>query len=135
MTTFRYRLEGSKENTIIRPVANIFFLSKSNRWLEYFLYIDSGADVTLIPHSAGLDLGLTLEDKTVQEIGGIRGSVPVVYVKNKIRLGNHELDTEIGWALVEEVPPLLGRRDVFDVFHVNFKQDHQVVEFTPSKTK
>lgn len=43
-----------------------------------FMYVDSGADVTLIPKSFGELLGFRLESSKIQEIKGIgEGTVPV----------------------------------------------------------
>jgi len=35
-------------------------------------------------------------------------------------IGEQEVNTRIGWALVEEVPFLLGRLDIFDKFDIKF---------------
>lgn len=131
MIIFRYKSEaaGFKNQTIKRPVANVFLQAKTGEWIEFEPYIDSGADVTLIPFSLGKLLGQSFAKKEIQEIGGIRGSLPVVYFKNKIRLGEISFDILIGWALIEEVPPLLGRANVFDKFDITFKQKEETIIF------
>ena len=40
-----------------------------------------------------------------------------------------EFPIKIAWALVEDVPPLLGRTDVFDKFEVKFRQKEKITEF------
>ena len=40
-----------------------------------------------------------------------------------------EFKVKVAWCLKEGVPALLGRRDIFDHFHVLFKQDEKVIEF------
>ncbi len=134
MITFRYREEKIANNnqTIQRPVADIYLKTKNGAWIEFHPYIDSGADVTLIPLSLGQLIGLTIDEKNIEQIGGIRGSVPIVYHQNKIKIGGIELSVRIAWALIEEVPPLLGRTDIFDTFHVTFKQIEGVIIFDPT---
>jgi len=133
MTVFRYKEEslGSHQGTIKRPVADVFLKSSTDNWIEYHPYIDSGADITMVPLSLGKLLGFHLDENQVQQIGGIRGSVPVIYVKNTMKIGSLEFPVQISWALIEDVPPLLGRADVFDHFEVTFKQPQNVIEFHP----
>ena len=59
MITFNYRREKSEiTGNILRPVASIEFRSKDDEWIELRPYIDSGADITLIPLTFGRLLGL-----------------------------------------------------------------------------
>ena len=50
----------------------------------------------------------------------------VIVKKVKMKIGNQEFDTRIAWCLEEDVPPLLGRIDVFNKFKI-IKLEH--VEF------
>ena len=129
MTIFRYKLEkGAHQKLVKRPVADVW-LKKGNEWIEFHPYIDSGADVTLIPLSLGELLGFKTENEAIEEIGGIRGAVPVIYKNCQIKIGRKVLPILIAWALVEEVPPLLGRADVFDFFKVTFNQKGEEIVF------
>lgn len=129
MTIFYYRLFG----TVKRPVATIYLKSQNKKWVEYEPYIDSGADVTLIPFSLGKFLGLEIDKGKIEQIGGIRGSLPVIYFQNKIRIGEVEFTAKIGWSLIDNVPPLLGRADIFDHFNVTFKQKDDTILFEERK--
>lgn len=131
MIIFKYRPEryGNKSDVIWRPIADVFFKGLKGDWFELHPYIDSGADVTMIPLSFGKLLGLSLDKKKIEQIGGIRGSVPVVYVNLPIKIGDEELAVKVGWALIETLPPLLGRTDIFDKYTVAFKQRERVIEF------
>lgn len=135
MIVFKYKQEPSrtKGKFIKRPVADLFLKSKSGGWIEFHPYIDSGADVTLIPLSLGNLLGLKLGQGKIEQIGGIRGSVPVIYQKLQAKIGGIELSIQLAWVLIENVPPLLGRADIFDYFHVTFKQDQGVIIFEDIK--
>lgn len=131
MIVFRYKQEPSRipGKLISRPVAEIYLKSKSGSWIKLNPYIDSGADVSLIPLSLGNLLGLSVDEKKIEQIGGIRGSVPVIYFQCPLKIGDVQFSTQIAWALIEEVPPLLGRADVFDKFNIQFKQKEGLIIF------
>lgn len=124
MIVFKYKEEslGSAQGSIKRPVADVYLKTKSKSWIEFHPYIDSGADLTIVPLSLGKLIGLELNKNKVEQIGGIRGSIPVVPTRCQIRIGLEEFPINIAWALVEDVPPLLGRTDIFDRFEITFKQ-------------
>lgn len=113
----------------------MFLKTNSNTWIEFHPYIDSGADITMIPLSVGKLLGIDMDKTDVEQISGIRGSVPVVYTERIMRIGVVEFPSHIAWALTEEVPPLLGRTDVFDIFDVLFKQNEKQIVFQRNNNK
>ena len=131
MIVFKYKEEslGKGAGQIKRPVADIYLKTKSGSWIEFHPYIDSGADLTMIPLSLGKLIGLHLDERKVVQIGGIRGSVPVMNDYCRIRIGNNQLNVKIAWALIEDVPPLLGRADVFDFFEITFSQQKSKITF------
>lgn len=131
MIVFKYKTEslGPGKGKIKRPVADVYIKSKSKSWIQFHPYIDSGADVTMIPLSLGKLIGLQLREDKVEQIGGIRGSVPVIYTESQMRLGEEKFKIPIAWSLIEEVPPLLGRAGVFDRFNVTFKQKEAEIIF------
>ncbi len=127
--SFDFREEESRIfGPVLRPVAEIFFISNDREVLES-VYVDSGADVTLIPKSVGDILGLTIEKSDqITEVKGVgeRG-VPIIIKKLKLRIGEKEFETRIAWALIEEVPLLLGRMDVFNLFDISFEKNRKTV--------
>lgn len=131
MIVFRYKEEslGKGIGKIKRPVADVYLKTKSNSWIEFHPYIDSGADLTMIPLSMGKLIGLHLDEKKVEQIGGIRGSVPFINAECKMRIGDEDLIVAVAWALIEDVPPLLGRTDIFDKFEVIFRQKEDTIIF------
>lgn len=128
---FRYREEESEiTGTILRPVASLEFKSGSGEWIEIRMYIDSGADMTLIPLSFGRLLGLALRKEDIKHLRGVGGGeVPVIVARVDIRMDDVEFPIDVAWTLEEDVPPLLGRLDVFDRFDVEFKQHKRVILF------
>ena len=126
---FDFRQEQSKIlGNILRPVARISFVNSGIEYPEH-VYVDSGADISLIPKSIGDILGFIIEktDK-ITEIKGVgeRG-VPIIIKKLKIKIGERMIDTRIAWALIEEVPLLLGRTDIFNLFDICFKKNKNTV--------
>ena len=106
---------------IFRPVAKVTLIHK-NIVIPQIFYVDSGADVSLIPRSVG-EL-LLFDSPKIQEIVDIKGigekGIPMVLRKVKLILGAFKTDVRIGWALIEDVPLLLGREDFFKYFNVEF---------------
>jgi hypothetical protein len=128
--TFPYREERSKIfGTIYRPVARVKFKS-DGEWIPEWMYVDSGADITLIPRSVGDLLGFEMNKRSIVDITGVGGgTVPVIVKEVTMGLGEEIFDARVAWALIEDVPPLLGRMDVFNKFEVIFKEEEREVVF------
>ncbi|MBI3320046.1 MAG: hypothetical protein HYZ89_05620 [Candidatus Omnitrophica bacterium] len=120
---------------IYRPVAKVVFHGLEGRAVTQLLYVDSGADHTVLPYRLGKYLRLNQMGGEVREIHGISGAVGVIYVRLEIELAGARFTAPIAWAQLEEIPPLLGRTDVFDRFEITFKQASKVVLFQPLKNR
>jgi hypothetical protein len=87
---FAFRKESSGLfGSIGRPVARLIVIHRRRRVPQLF-YVDSGADITLIPKSVGDLLGLTLASpQEIREIKGIgeRG-VPIVIRRLRLQVGS-----------------------------------------------
>ncbi|MFA4957034.1 MAG: retropepsin-like aspartic protease [Candidatus Methanoperedens sp.] len=127
---FSYRKENSKLiGVIYRPIAKVEFKS-SMGWVPELMYVDSGADITLIPKSLGDLLGFDIQTEEIHDVRGVgETAIPVILKNIEIKLGEYVFNSRVAWALIEEVPPLLGRLDVFDQFDVNFTQKEKKVVF------
>jgi hypothetical protein len=107
---------------ILKPFIPVRLIGPKNSETMLML-LDSGADLSLIPYSVGEAIGLELDMNNRSEIQGIgEGSVP--YILSQVKLGIEEIEipVRIGWALIEEVPLLLGRLDVFGRFAIEFRE-------------
>jgi stage V sporulation protein SpoVS len=94
------------------------------------MLVDSGADITLIPRKFGEELGLIFKEDEVKEIRGIgEGAVPYIVRQLRIAIGRYTFPARIGWVLIEEIPFILGRLDVFDKFNIEFKQSSRITIF------
>lgn len=134
--TFPYREERSKIfGMIYRPVARVKFKS-AGEWIPEWMYVDSGADITLIPQSIGDLLSFEVNKGKIVDITGEGGGTVPVIVKNiTMSLGKEIFDVRVAWALIEDVPPLLGRIDVFNKFDVIFKEEEMEVVFNRRNEK
>lgn len=134
MIVFNYKKRPTRipGQFIYRPVAEVYLRYKLGKWLRFNPYIDSGADNTLVPLSVGKLLGLELDKNKIEEVKGIKGNIPVIYHKVNVGIGEFTLQVHIAWALVEDVPPLLGRTDIFDFFNITFKQKAGIIIFAKS---
>lgn len=137
MTEFHYQEEYSdKFGKILRPLA-LVTLSANQKSIQVPMYIDSGADVTMIPLRAGNDLGFKYDPDKIFQMSGIAGSLPCQLEKAEVTIGNQKLLADITWALSDEAPFLLGRKDIFRFFRITFDENKRKVEFleNPSRTR
>ena len=131
MIRFHYRKETSAVlGTVLRPVADVM-LESGRLKVEAALYIDSGADITMVPLGLGKALGFKQhEDDEIREIKGVSGGgVPYLLRKAFMTLDGKRLKIRLAWALIEEVPLLLGRLDIFPKFVIAFDEKQASIIF------
>lgn len=128
---FPYRREPTTAppGYILRPVAKVTLAGPSRRPIVEFMYIDSGADFTILPYRLGVYLGLRASAKGRERVQGIAGAMEVMPARLKMRIGPHTFLARVAWAQRETVPLLLGRTDVFDRFQIVFHQQAGWVAF------
>ena len=126
----RFREERSSLGVVLRPVAEVI-LEKDSFAVEIPMYVDSGADVSMIPFRFGRALGFKQErEDSIQEIKGVSGTgVPYILKEVTLVLNGKRLKVKMAWALVEEVPMLMGRMDIFDKFWVVFDERNGWIDF------
>ncbi|MDI6903509.1 MAG: hypothetical protein QMC77_07225 [Methanocellales archaeon] len=127
---FPYQKEVSELfGEIFRPIVE-FEIETKIGWISVLGYIDSGADVTLLPRSFISPLGIKVEEEEIKEVRGIgEGKVPIIIKQVKMKLGNKNFDAKVAIALIEDIPYILGREDVFDQFKICFDQRKKIVHF------
>ncbi len=107
---------------ILKPIIPVR-VSGPARSVNVFMLLDSGADLSILPYSVGETLGLRLDISTKGEVQGIgEGMMPYVLGEVDLQIGGIVLHARIGWALIEEVPFLLGRLDVFRELAIEFRE-------------
>ena len=130
---FRYRRERGPAGWVFRPVAGVV-LENAPRRVEALMYIDSGADITTIPLAAGAALGFEqASGERILEMRGVSGAgVPYLIKDIHLLFDGLRIGARVAWTLVEEVPFLLGRLDVFDKFDILFQERKGVIIFSPT---
>lgn len=132
MIEFYYQEEYSdKFGPILRPVAPILLTNriKSDKFILVTMYIDSGADVTMIPLKAGEVLGFEYDAKKVFQMHGFSGSLPCILDKAQIKIGTRRFFADVAWALSDDAPFLLGRRHIFEHFRITFDESKRKIFF------
>jgi hypothetical protein len=113
--------------SILRPLARVIFNEEVPQWM----YVDSGADVTLLPRSVGELLGFEIyKGEEIKEVKGLGNSrIPIVVRRVSMKIGDKEFEARVAWSLTEDVPLVLGRLDVFNKFDILFKEREEKVVF------
>lgn len=121
---FPYEKEYSRIFGLIRrPIARVNFWSKKfERWLEFTMIVDTGADYTLFPYSKAEDLGIDLKKEGwVFQTSGIGGTEKVYLFKEmQMKLGKWTGTIPVGFLARDDIPPLLGRFKCMDRFDFRF---------------
>lgn len=123
MVEFKYRREKSGLlGDIFRPVAQLEIRFQNSDWFPVIMYVDSGAEISLVPRNFGLLLGLDL----TANLGQIRGIgdaiVPLSLQDVEFKVEEHKINVKIAVALINEVPYVLGRFDFFKLFKISFQE-------------
>ena len=123
MVEFTYRKEKSGIlGDILRPIAQLEIKSEKTDWFPVIMYIDSGADISLVPRNFGLLLNLDLTENLGQIRGIGEAIVPLSLQDVKLRIEKHKIKIKIAVALINEVPYVLGRYDFFKLFKISFQE-------------
>lgn len=93
------------------------------------MYVDSGADLTLVPRDFGKLLRLDLKQNrgVVAGIGGTQLQVSLHTAE--VRVGSSVARARIAVALRNDVPYLLGREGLFRLFRITFQEYKSLVRF------
>ncbi len=127
--SFPYKKENSDIfGEIYRPIAVVYFIGEQE--ILELPYVDSGADITLIPNTIGELLGFEKDSGNIKEVYSVgKKAIPIIVKKIKLRIADYEFEARVAWALTENVPVLLGRLDIFDKFKITFDEAKKKVIF------
>ncbi len=139
MIEFDYKgyVETDKNGEILgvfyRPNAIVKLINEDTHVVSNMV-IDSGADVSIIPKTEGENLGFHIEEgEKVENVNGIGGQTPVVHRTIRFKIGPEIITARIAWALTDDIPPILGRETIFDIFDIEFRQTNKKVIFKKLK--
>lgn len=97
---------------------------------EYDALIDSGADYSLLPKRAGLQLNMKPPTKASGHSTGGGGRVPMKHVVLETKLGQDKL--KLKFALLytcDDIPVIIGRKGIFDRYFIDFRQKENKIVF------
>ena len=130
MVSFSYRREFSHVlGEILRPVASVQVRAVRGHWFPTLMYIDSGADMTLVPSDFGKLLGMDLS-KNKASLAGVTGAPLRVSLQSaEVMIGNTLENATIAVATRNNVPYLLGREGLFKAFKIIFEEYKGLASF------
>ena len=101
------------------------------------MLIDFGADISLIPFHTGRSLGLSRSDEEILSFAqGIGGGVSYLLRRIDIVIDGHPISAMVAWCQDEDIEDMIvGRQDVFDAFHIEFRQSERRIIFKPVEHK
>lgn len=96
------------------------------------MLVDSGADFSVISHSAGQKLGFTLADaEQTLPAQGLGGTANFVLRNLTMTIDGHAFIAPIAWLQNESnLEEIIGREVVFDKFNIEFRQAEERIIFT-----
>jgi len=131
MIDFAWREELSTSfGKIKRPIAEVFIKDKQGKWRALTMYIDSGADASVLSRSFGELFGHNIEKGKRIRMKGFGEEEIIAFIHTmQIKLGKHEIEVKIVIAENDNVPNVLGRKDVFNLFEIQFKNLKECTRF------
>ncbi|MBM2814348.1 MAG: hypothetical protein HW421_1110 [Ignavibacteria bacterium] len=107
-----------------------FFLPDESFEIQNML-IDSGADISAIDYNMGKSLGFEVGfHETLQTIEGIGGDVTFLLREQKIDINGHSFVNTFAWLQdPDSEEMIIGRKTVFDLFDIEFKQTDKEIIF------
>ncbi len=126
------RLRSLRED-MWSPMYNVTLKSSHGELPNCRMLIDSGADISLISKKAGEDLGLkSSEEEEALTAQGVGGSIQYLLRKIVVVIDKYAIAASVAWCQNAEISDMIiGRKDVFDAFNIEFRQKEQKIIFTP----
>ena len=108
MSEYRFARKSSKKfGEVYEPPIPVEIIGP-NKTVEALMVVDSGADISLLPHWVAEIVGLHLNSENRRDIHGIGDeSIPYILDTVRMRIADSEITPRIAWALGEEVPFVL----------------------------
>lgn len=108
-------------------------LSGAGKTIQYTALVDSGADISVMPHNTGLELGLVWEEQVNPlRLGGAVASHETRIIAVKSLIGNlSEVPLIFAWSSLQNIPLVLGQTNFFNRFNITFRLSENLFEITP----
>lgn len=127
--TFVVDYEEDQEGYLY-PAVILSLEGEDRNWKSFLMYVDSGADTTLLTKDDANLLGIDLYRGIKIPVGGIlKGTIDGYEHNLKIRIADQEFRSSVIFADSNETPRLLGRKDIFEKFRVCFDEKKHKIYF------
>ena len=125
---FPYQLFDGEYLPII-PIA----LKSKEEWIDFDVYIDTGASSCLFSADVAEMLGIPLEQGEIKKMTLGDGNTLTVYIHNLlISVAGREFVAPVGFSKGLGISfAILGRKGIFDHFVICFLEREKMIEFTP----
>lgn len=116
---YPYESKLSLEFGNISTIKLLLSVESSTGLIPFTFLLDTGADVSSLPASAALKLGIDLAKSPRIPMSGFEGSTISVYKSRiKIRLNEKSMSVPCVFHPDDDVPILLGRAGIIDKFNI-----------------
>ncbi len=100
----------------------------------YDFLVDSGADTTLLPKSLASELGINIKSCPRSITQGVEGGgIRIYHASVILRLGAWQDRVRCAFAEHDQIPPLLGRLDIFSRYTITFHAERHSIIFRRRK--
>ena len=130
---FNYSTTDSSQNEFDSLPRVPLTLRRQNRTIEVVGLVDSGATVSVLPYTVGLQLGAIWEDRrAIIQLAGSLSSQPAIPFFAMAEIdGCGSAQLAFAWARSENVPLILGQTNFFIEFDVCFYRSKFEFEISP----
>lgn len=112
-----------------KPTARVALRGTDKLWHTFLFLVDSGADITLLPYSVGLQIGLRRRPRErMDAVHGIAGAMAVLPRTIGMRIAGRTFEAPVVWAQ-RETALCLGRAGVFRHFRVTIDEKRRRTVF------
>lgn len=116
---YPYESKSSLEFGNISTIKLLLSVESSTGLIPFTFLLDTGADVSSLPASAALKLGIDLAKCPRIPMSGFEGSTISVYKSRiKIRFNEESMSVPCVFHPDDDVPILLGRAGILDRFNI-----------------
>jgi len=136
-TVFPYGITFREDGVVdIFPAAQVFFHYKNGGEVQFFLLIDSGAHISVLPRADAEPLGIKIEDGKHTLIVGISGTFVRGWRHDiSVRLGENRIKLPFVFIDDDNAPRVLGRAGIFDKFSIVFEESKRRTAFLQNNSK
>jgi hypothetical protein len=128
---FSYGIRVRQDRRIeLFPAAELMIQGRRKQGIRATFHIDSGATISVLPASDAKALGMSLPRGKKTSIGGITGELITGYQHTiTVMFGTQKIMLPVVFAEHDQVPRILGRDGIFNIFMIVFDEAHRRVAF------